>query len=120
MTNQVTSVNTNAVPIGAYGIGGSRDKLEPGKIVVYPPQNVYKYSIYDELDLGKDRYRELLLSTEPKSVRMKQKTIKARQRISKAFNWVLFLAGGAFALYHRNSIKNFCKILATKIRLLKK
>ena len=120
MTSQVNNVNAQPALIGAYGIGGSRDKLEPGRIVVYPPQNVYKFSVYDELDLGKDRFKELLLSTEPKSVRMKYKTSKTRQRISKVLNWALLIAGGIFAFYHRNSIKNFCKTLATKIGLLKK
>ena len=108
MTNQVTNSNAQSMVIGAYGIGGSRDKLEPGKIVVYPPQNVYKFSVYDELDLGKDRFKELLISTEPKAVRMKYKTAKTRQQISKVITWALFLAGGALAIYHRNSIKNFC------------
>lgn len=120
MTNQVKNVNAQPALIGAYGIGGSRDKLEPGRIVVYPPQQVYKYSIYDELDLGNDRVKELWYATEPKSVRNRYKVEKNKKLISKVLNFAIFLAGGVFAFYHRNAIKNFCKTLATKIGILKK
>ena len=70
--------------------------------------------------MGNDYVKELWYATEPKSVRSRYKVAKNKQRISKIVNWALLLTGAIFALRYRNSIKNFCKTLATKLGLVKK
>lgn len=107
--NSVNSINNaqTPAPVGAFGLGGSKNKLEAGHIVVYPPQKVYKYSVYDELDLGKDRYKEILSSLESKTAAGDKKRTKIISVFNKLINWGIIIGGGVLAYKYRAPLKNF-------------
>lgn len=118
MTAPVSSnnINNNAqAPIGAFGLGGSK-KFEPGNFVVNPPSTLYKYSVYDELDLGKDRFKELLGSLNSKSASRNLKKSRRQRVISKIINWGIVIGGGILAYKYRAPIKN---ILSKSLGLIK-
>lgn len=103
-----TSYNPNAPqqPIGAFGLGGSKNKFEPGNFVVNPPPTVYKYSIYDELALGEDRFKEILGSLNSKSASKNLKKTRRQRIVSKIINWSIAIGAGILAYKYRADLKN--------------
>ena len=65
--------NTTTPVISAQGLGPTNSKIEAGHIIVCPPEKMYKYSIYDELNLSKDSYKDLLNAVEPKKIKRQSK-----------------------------------------------
>lgn len=98
--------NTTPAPIGAFGLGGSK-KPEAGSFVVSPAQNLYKYSVYDELELGKDRFKEILQSIETKSSSKELKKTRRDMIVSKIINWGLLIGAGVLAYKYRSPLKTF-------------
>lgn len=72
MSNSVNSVNPNM-------------KFTPNlNKVVVPPAKIYKYSMYDELHLGEDKYKEIISALkEPSPGNKKAKKQKTVARIFK-------------------------------------
>ena len=108
--------NPNTPPIGAFGINSSNGKLEAGHIVVCPPKTVYKYSMYDELDLGKDRFKELMLAIEPREAARERNVSKTTQFLGKVINWGLAIGVTILAIKHRVPLKNFFANIISKVK----
>ncbi len=91
MQNSVNSVNPNM-------------KFQPNpRQVVCPPAQMYKYSLYDELKLGEDKYKEIKSALQnPKSA---PKTSKTENILKKLFTLAV-IGGGCVAGY-----KNRAKII---------
>lgn len=89
MQNQVNSVNPNM-------------KFQPNpRQVVCPPPKVYKYSMYDELKLGEDKYKEIKSAlVNPKTVKKPSKTESVLQKV-----FTLAILGAACVLGYKNREK---------------
>lgn len=108
MNTTVNNQNSAPQPIGAFGLGGSKSKgVEAGSFVVNPATNIYKYSVYDELELGKDRYKEILTSVENKKASKELKRTRRDMIISKIINWGLLIGAGVLAYKYRSPLKTF-------------
>lgn len=118
MTAPVSVNNTNSTayvqPVGAYTLHGS-NRFEPGNFIVNPPSSFYKYSVYDELELGKDRYKEILNSIQSKSALKQQKSTKRRTVFSKILKLALAAAAGILIYKNRNTLKNVFQNLWNRI-----
>lgn len=111
--------NNNITPqIAASGLGNAQQKYEAGSFVVNPPKNVYKFSVYDELDLGKDRYKELLQAVEPNSMKSLYKKSKARTIAKKIIKWGVVIGGAVLAFKHRVPVQNFFANIFNKVKKL--
>ena len=108
--------NNHITATAAQTFGSSNSKFEAGHIVVCPPQKVYKYSMYDELELGKDRYKELLNVVEPKLVQKSRKKSKVNNFIKKFVKLALATATIILAYKQRTTIKNFFANIFSKIK----
>lgn len=92
-------------PIGASGLSEKQLHLDTNRrIVANPPPSVYRYSVYDDLSLEKDRFKEILgsLKKEPPSIR---KT-KAKRFVKNLITLAVVTGGAIFAFRHRAGIKN--------------
>ena len=117
---QNVSNNNHITPTNVQGFGNSNSKIEAGHFVVCPPQKIYKYSIYDEFELGKDRYKELLSVIEPKLVQKSRKKSKVNNFIKKIVKMALATATVILVYKKRTTIKNFFVNIFDKIKLNKK
>ena len=88
MQNQVNSVNPNM-------------KFQPNpRQVVCPPAQMYKYSLYDELKLGEDKYKEIKSALRsPKAIPKPTKTENLLKNI-----FTLAIIGGGCVLGYKNKI----------------
>lgn len=103
-------------PIGAFGISSNK-KFEAGHFVVNPPSQFYKYSIYDDLSLGQDRFNEILSAVESKTSTAKRKKITKRDMfLQKIFNWGCLIGLGVLTYKYRNGIKNILKNIYDRIK----
>ncbi len=104
-------------PIGAFGISSSNKKFEAGHFVVNPPAQIYKYSIYDDLSLGQDRFNEILSAVESKTSTAKRKRITKRDMLlQKIFNWGCLIGLGVLTYKYRNGIKNILQNVYNRIK----
>lgn len=111
------SANAQQMPIAASNLGGSR-KFEPGSFVVNPPQNVYKYSVYDELDLGKDRFKEILNEIQSKKPSKELQKSKRKSVLKKILNLTI-LAGICIIGYkYRTNIKTAAENIYNRVKNL--
>ncbi len=79
----------------------------PERIVVVPPQRFYRYSLYDELKLGENKYNEIKSALSKPSKTTKQ--LKRENVISNIFQ-LLFLTGiGCIGYKNRHLIMNQIK-----------
>ncbi len=62
----------------------------PERVVVSPPQRIYKYSLYDELKLGENKYNEIKAALSQPTKTTKQ--LKKENTISNICK-ILFLTG---------------------------
>lgn len=101
--------------------GNANSKFEAGHIVVCPPQKVYKYSMYDELELGKDRFKELLSAVEPKLVKQNHKRTKINKFFKNLLKIAITTSAVILAYKNRSTIKNFSVNIFNKLQnLIKK
>lgn len=110
MVAPISSMNSQMsqapVAIGASRLSEKQLHLEEKKgYVANPPSNFYKYSIYEDLDLGKDRFKELLGSLKKESPEMKHR--KTKKFLKRLVNLAVVVAGGFIAYKHRVGLKNF-------------
>lgn len=100
MQNSLNSVNPNM-------------KFTPdSNTVVNPPKRVYKYSMYDELKLGEDKYKEIITAlNKPSPSAQKERT----QNILKNLLGIVIVAGlGILGYKNRNRIGEEFKKLKDK------
>ncbi len=93
-------------PVGAYTLNGS-NKYEPGNFVVNPPSKFYKYSVYDELKLGEDKFKEIMGNLQNKTAEKNVKRDKRKALLSKIVNWGIVIGGGILLFKYRTPVKNF-------------
>lgn len=97
MVNSVSSVNSNTITFGKQNY------------VPNPPENFYKFSVYDELKLDKDMYTQFLKSL--KEPPPGYKKIKRKQKYGKILTTILLVGAGILAYRNRASVLQ----LGTKI-----
>lgn len=85
---------------------GNVQQVNTKPIVVTPHQNIYKYNMYDELNLGKERNREYLNAIFSKSTPSSNLKSKIRTTISKIAKCIIIVGGIALAFKHRVYLKN--------------
>lgn len=95
MQNQVNSVNPNM-------------KFQPNpRQVVCPPAQMYKYSLYDELKLGEDKYKEIKSALRsPKAI---PKPTKTENLLKKIFTLAIIGGGCVLGYKNREKILEFIK-----------
>lgn len=104
-------------PIAASNLSYNKLHLPPKQgVVVCPPSQFYKYSVYDELDLGRDRYKELLSSL--KKTPLDTKKRKARSFVNKLVNVILFTTAAVLIYKNKTMVKKAVSDVYSKIRNL--
>lgn len=102
-------VSTNTTipqqPIGAYTLNGS-NRFDAGNFVVNPPSQFYKYSVYDEIKLGEDKFKEILGNLHTKTAQKNLKRDKRKALLSKIINWGIVIGGGILLYKFRKPVKN--------------
>ena len=95
MQNSVNSVNPNM-------------KFQPNpRHVVCPPAQFYKYSLYDELKLGEDKFKEIKSALkDPKSA---YKPTKTQNFLQNLFIITLITGGGVIGYKNRRKVIEFIK-----------
>lgn len=101
--NTVTNLQQ---PVGAYTLNGS-SRFEPGSFVVNPPSQFYKYSIYDELKLGEDKFKEIISNLQDGTARKNIKRDKRKKLLSKMINWGIVIGSGILLYKYRTQLKGF-------------
>lgn len=90
MQNSVNSVNQHM-------------KFTPNKnVVVTPPATVYKYSVYDELRLGENKYDEIMTAIQTPSEG--NKALKRRSVVRKLINTAVVIGLGVLGWKSRGWI----------------
>lgn len=117
MTMPVTNLNNSFYPVGAYTLDGS-NRFEPGKFVVNPPSQFYKYSVYDELKLGEDHFKQILGELASKKPSKELKQSRKKRAISKILGWTLIFGGVLAAYKFCKPFKNLVKGLHNSVKNL--
>ena len=109
------SSNIQSQQVGAFSLNSS-NKMEAGNFVVTPYSNIYKFSLYDELHLDQDHYKEMhdiiFKNKIPKSTKH-NKTKKISKNIIKT---VLIIGSALLIFKHHTAIKNHINNLYNKIK----
>ena len=113
------SPNINNTPqqpqIGAYTLNGS-NKLEAGNFVVNPYSDIYKFSLYDELHLDKDNYKEMHDIIFKNKLPQSPKKRKAKRIIKNIFKVGIAIGSAVLIYKYRTPIKTKVIDLFNKIK----
>ena len=88
----------------SFGNANLQNRSKP--IVVNPPQNIYKYNMYEELNLGRDKSKEYLNAFFSKSTLQSTTKSKARTVLSKIAKCIIIVSGIYLAFKHHTFLKN--------------
>ena len=98
--------NQQAVSGNTVSFGNANLQNRSKPIVVNPPKSIYKYNMYEELNLGSDKRKEYLNAVFSKSTLQSTTKSKVRTVLSKIAKCIIIVGGIALAFKHRAYLKN--------------